>query len=1361
MDYLNTYPATGSGQYTSYYVDPYRGNGGDLEYHQIGTVLSDGGDNYGVSSVVFDKYEELFWMGNQGGHVTSYYGPTMQRHTSFQIHASEDVRSLLSIDQGILALTKSSLKLHIRRGIPKFTYKSCNMMDMQCLVTMNNNRIIMGGHQNKLVDFDLNRLKEVNQHLLDTPESNCAILRRHSHMLATGDPRGAITLHDPVSLKTQHVINTHSASLSDFDIQDNLIVSCGFSMNGSVSCDCFLLAYDIRTMRPLPPLALCCEPLLLRFIPPGAGQLAAVASQGRVQLVNTSHRVQSRVNLFQMDTQNSQCLSFDVSATGQTLVFGDQSGNLHLFSLGQNSEPLFNEYSRETEFADTPEELPSVSITDDSFLLSSVPRPPLFPGRNPVSDWPKEFTKTGYRLPKPIDAEILKNMKMQGPIGCAPNPRNTLRNQIPYVFEQPTSPCHSKNLENSVSNNSENEGSVFVAIPKRYRKVEVRYSKLGSNDFDFDQYNRTGFPGLEANLPNSYCNSMLQVLYYNSAIKMTLLKHTCNKEFCLSCELGFLFRMLDTSSGAPCQASNFLRAFRTVPEASALGLILSNNPETRSKTNLGSLIQSWNRFILHQMHYEILETRKREKETVSGEQELSLRKISNHIKALSVNSSYINNKNSNPYWDKVALDDADFPEIGKKVQKKKLDVEDVDGLSVVTQDEGKYMWLSSSVLVNNTSDFYDSLDCYDTDLSSAQHCMDGKENNEYALDNYGGTEDLNLIDVDDSQYEENIEPSSSNDSKNKINSEETDVSKLFGTKQFQIHKCLKCNREERKESIALLCNLQYPSQIPVEPVAFSDLLRASLCPRRTTPAWCESCRRFTPTLQSCSVRQLPELLAINCGLSTTTDRAFWQKQMDHVVASVLNHTNVHEKFANSSASFSTKSCRYGSNCSRPGCKFKHPDDPITRGSSSSAFSALRIGNPSLSSRTLHHLYIQNPWLPQEIEARLTKTGDLVVNRTDISSVKNKGDISNIHSTNPKVKLDQNGVASTVDDKKLADLAKQYSLSAVVCHIEDVQKNIVSFVKMNGDDHRVPQNGQPQWFLFNDFCVSPILAAEVTWFNLEWKVPCVLFYSNKTLTPNDHPTHTSSGPLWNGLSSFLPTANKIFFEDGRIVASPTVAFTPLAAHEMPKSGELVGMDAEFVTLNQEEAELKSDGRLSTIRPSRLAVARITCVRGQGPMEGTPFIDDYISTQEQVVDYLTKFSGIKPGDLDANFSSKHLTTLKSTYQKLRYLVDTGVIFVGHGLKNDFRVINLVVPPEQVIDTVQLFHLPHHRMVSLKFLAWHLLGTKIQSDTHDSTEDARTALQLYKRYLELEAEGVVTASLASLYETGKTLQWKVPDD
>jgi len=45
-----------------------------------------------------------------------------------------------------------------------------------------------------------------------------------------------------------------------------------------------------------------------------------------------------------------------------------------------------------------------------------------------------------------------------------------------------------------------------------------------------------------------------------------------------------------------------LRAFRTIPEAAALGLILAENEENEGRVNLSRLIQSWQRFMHPQIH---------------------------------------------------------------------------------------------------------------------------------------------------------------------------------------------------------------------------------------------------------------------------------------------------------------------------------------------------------------------------------------------------------------------------------------------------------------------------------------------------------------------------------------------------------------------------------------------------------------------------------------------------------------------------------------------------------------------------------------------------------------------------------------
>jgi PAB-dependent poly(A)-specific ribonuclease subunit 2 len=153
----------------------------------------------------------------------------------------------------------------------------------------------------------------------------------------------------------------------------------------------------------------------------------------------------------------------------------------------------------------------------------------------------------------------------------------------------------------------------------------------------------------------------------------------------------------------------------------------------------------------------------------------------------------------------------------------------------------------------------------------------------------------------------------------------------------------------------------------------------------------------------------------------------------------------------------------------------------------------------------------------------------------------------------------------------------------------------------------------------------------------------------THTPSRSPP-PAQGPSWRGRKNFTPLA---------------------VPREAPRPGMLVAIDAEFVAISRAEASIGA-GMEVQLKPSRwgvavgvgvaaggehgrscrgrqlgcglrpvaaptvphtvthrLALARVSVLRGSGAQAGTAFIDDYVATVEPVVDYLTRWSGIRPG------------------------------------------------------------------------------------------------------------------------------------
>ncbi|XP_062586569.1 PAN2-PAN3 deadenylation complex catalytic subunit PAN2-like [Saccostrea cucullata] len=1248
-------------------------SGGDLnqDFMEMNNILVDGGDRFGVSTLCYDT-QELLWMGNQGGHVTSYFGLELQKYTSFQIHVNEDVRQIVPLARGVLSLTQSCLACNNRRGVPIFTYRGPTMHNMQCMMMTGPSTVIIGGHQTKVIEIEVEHKEVIRE--VDIPEPGCAILRGTNKYICAGDTAGKVTLFDHGTMKPEHVLDAHTGTLSDFDIQGNLLVTCGFSTRHSnLTADRFLMVYDLRVMRAMAPIQVIIDPMFLRFVSTYNNKMVITSQAGQFQIIETTAMTPSSMNVYPINTHGSPLLSFDISNSCQALAFGDSGGYLHLFALGEH--PCYNQYPEQTEFPDPIEPIQPIHITDEYTPYSIIPM--MYPTNGTLlSDWPEYLSQRTYRKPKPLDADILRSMKMQHNVGYAQNPGKEKRNQIPYVQVNEKSKKGKGAVPESPIGRMDDP---FIKVPKRFRKVDLKYSKLGLEDFDFRHYNKTHFAGLETDIPNAYCNCMLQVLYFIEPLRCSLLSHLCEREFCLACELGFLFHMLDNQKGQTCQASNFLRAFRTIPEASALSLVLAENEENDPRINLSRLIQSWQRFLYQQVHAELCNKSQPVKESKSEE-------------------------NLNKSSESLTKSDENLSEQLSEVS---LKTEEVSEVSLKTEEEASKPEEKSVETTPPKS----------KKKKKKKGKKKGKEQleEEKAEKETEGDKGSETAEDEGKEGDKSEEGSTDNPSTEKTE-EKSSISEILGFKIVTTLRC-RCGQETQRQSDTNIINLSYPdcnppgSNRPPFEVPFCDVLKSTLTAEQNMQTWCNVCDRYQPHTQIKTIQSVPDVVAVNCHIENARDYEFWK--MQHMILKQrkeeYNESSSQTSFMNAPGG-NPVMCRYGNACRRGGCKFRHERDML---------------DPAA------HNYdedIDCQWIPLGLMMDLHPDGTL-------------------------------NVEEYPDDQPVprdaAPTRKYYEILAVIYHIRDEKTagNLVTCINVGETYHQRKEKVTcTQWYLFNDFSILPIEKHEACAVNMDWKVPCTIYFKRRQLTK------------FHDLTVTNPITIDVLREEFGLVnpASRKVTFDPLSEDEFPQEGDVVALDAEFVSLNQEESELRSDGTRSMIKPSHLTCARMTCLRGKGEKKGIPFIDDYISTQEQVVDYLTQWSGISPGDLNPELSTKHLTTLKSTYVKLRYLVDTKVVFVGHGLKKDFRVINITVPKDQIVDTVQLFYIPRQRMISLKYLAWYFLKTKIQSSTHDSVEDANTALQLYDKYQEVASEGSdkIRAVIKEMYDVGRKDQWKIPD-
>ena len=157
------------------------------------------------------------------------------------------------------------------------------------------------------------------------------------------------------------------------------------------------------------------------------------------------------------------------------------------------------------------------------------------------------------------------------------------------------------------------------------------------------------------------------------------------------------------------------------------------------------------------------------------------------------------------------------------------------------------------------------------------------------------------------------------------------------------------------------------------------------------------------------------------------------------------------------------------------------------------------------------------------------------------------------------------------------------------------------------------------------------------------------------------------------------------------------------------GKYLAMDCEMVGVGPDGADS--------------ALARVSLVNYHGQV----VLDRHVKPVEKITDYRTHVSGIEPHHLVG------APCLEKVQKEVWDLIQ-GKILIGHSLKNDFRALLIEHPRKLIRDTSKyrpFRRISHGKSPSLKRLAKKFLGIDIQQGAHDSVDDARVAMLLYRAH------------------------------